>query len=29
MYMNEDIEVKSSNAKTLPDDAIVRLENKR
>jgi membrane fusion protein, heavy metal efflux system len=29
MFMNADIEVKSSNAYTLPDDAIVRYENKQ
>jgi membrane fusion protein, heavy metal efflux system len=29
MFMNADIEVKSNDAKTLPDDAIVRFENKQ
>ncbi len=29
MFMNADIEVKSSNVNTLPDDAIVRFENKQ
>ncbi len=29
MFMNADIEVKSNNAKVLPDDAIVRFENKQ
>src|SRR5215203_510066 len=29
MFMNADIEVKSSNAKVLPDDALVRFENKQ
>jgi cobalt-zinc-cadmium efflux system membrane fusion protein len=29
MFMNADIEVKSNNAKALPDDAIVRFENKQ
>ncbi|HYM95379.1 MAG TPA: efflux RND transporter periplasmic adaptor subunit, partial [Chitinophagaceae bacterium] len=29
MFMNADIEVKSNNTKTLPDDAIVRFENKQ
>lgn len=29
MYMNADIEVKSNNSNVLPDDAIVRFENKQ
>ena len=29
MFMNADIEVKSNNAKVLPDDAFVRFENKQ
>ena len=29
MFMNADIEVKSNNVETLPDDAIVRFENKQ
>jgi len=29
MFMNADIEIKSSNVKALPDDALVRFENKQ
>ena len=29
MFMTAEIEIKSSNAKVLPDDAIVRFENKQ
>lgn len=29
MFMTADVEVKNTNAKVLPDDAIVRFENKQ